>query len=255
MSSVYWDKFVLFGDSITQFSFEQKLGFSLAAELQDRYVRKFDILNRGFSGYNSEHARRLLPLILNAENKPGLSEIKLMTLFFGTNDACNRPHQHVELHRYLENMKYMIELIKEKGIKLVVIAPCFHDANMVIKNGISDSVINSNKVMKTYSDALKDLCETEKVPMIELRKELLPLTGYSDEQILNEEFDNLSTVLVDGIHLTAEAYKIFFRELIEIISTCYPELNADNLPLKFARHEEIDPSNIEATMFQNIDIK
>ena len=51
-------RFVLFGDSITQ------QGFSVGGwggRLQDRYARFADVENRGFSGYNSEWARLLLP--------------------------------------------------------------------------------------------------------------------------------------------------------------------------------------------------
>lgn len=253
--SAYWDKFVLFGDSITQFTFEQHLGFSLAAELQNRYVRKFDILNRGFSGYNSEHARQLLPVILNAEHRPGVSEVKLMTIFFGTNDSCSQPHQHVELSRYIENSKYMIEMIKEKGIKPIIIAPCFHDSAMAIERFGFASRVNNNKNMKSYSDALKKLCEEMKVPMVELREELLPITGYTDEQILDEKFDNLSKALVDGIHLTGESLKILYEKLIKTIAINYPELEAESLPLKFAEHRDIDPANIEGTMFKNIELK
>lgn len=68
-----YGKFVLFGDSITQFSCTQ-YGFHPA--LQNVYIRKLDVINRGFSGYNSEHARQILPKILESE-----TNIKLMTIF------------------------------------------------------------------------------------------------------------------------------------------------------------------------------
>lgn len=40
------------GDSITQGSFDQSRGFAFGAELQQAYVRRLDVMNRGFSyGY------------------------------------------------------------------------------------------------------------------------------------------------------------------------------------------------------------
>ena len=44
---------VLFGDSITQRGFAAG---GWGARLADHYVRKADIINRGFSGYNSTWA-------------------------------------------------------------------------------------------------------------------------------------------------------------------------------------------------------
>lgn len=60
-----YDQFILFGDSITQMSYNQENGFGLGAQLEDgrstfsmnpccsltrpAYARKLDVINRGFS--------------------------------------------------------------------------------------------------------------------------------------------------------------------------------------------------------------
>lgn len=61
-----YDQFILFGDSITQMSYNQDIGFGLGAQLQEGrlinfvqlarhtdhlivYARKLDVINRGFS--------------------------------------------------------------------------------------------------------------------------------------------------------------------------------------------------------------
>ena len=54
------DQFILFGDSITQQAFSEH-GAPFGAALTDAYIRKLDIVNRGFSGYNSSHAFDILP--------------------------------------------------------------------------------------------------------------------------------------------------------------------------------------------------
>lgn len=53
MAAYVLDTFVLFGDSITQGSFEP--GYNgIGQRLSHVYARKLDVLNRGFAGYNSE---------------------------------------------------------------------------------------------------------------------------------------------------------------------------------------------------------
>lgn len=61
-----YDQFILFGDSITQMSYNQDIGFGFGAQLQEGglishyswhniltlysvYARKLDVINRGFS--------------------------------------------------------------------------------------------------------------------------------------------------------------------------------------------------------------
>lgn len=81
-STMLRPKFLLFGDSITQKSFS--VG-GWGAALTDAYQRKADVLNRGYSGYNSRWALQLLDRVL-PEEVPG--EIVLSTVFFGANDAA-----------------------------------------------------------------------------------------------------------------------------------------------------------------------
>ena len=54
-----YEKFLLFGDSITEFAFntrpteDGKDQYALGAALVNEYTRKMDILQRGFKGYTS----------------------------------------------------------------------------------------------------------------------------------------------------------------------------------------------------------
>lgn len=55
-----WRRLILFGDSLTQYSFQVGgWGSRLADELQ----RKVDVLNRGFSGYNTDNAVKFMKQI------------------------------------------------------------------------------------------------------------------------------------------------------------------------------------------------
>lgn len=91
---------VLFGDSITQFAYgESPLGTPVrigwASLLSEAYQRRADVLNRGFSGYNTRHALALVPKLFASKtgaggdnNSNGNGNLPLFcTVFFGANDA------------------------------------------------------------------------------------------------------------------------------------------------------------------------
>lgn len=75
-------QFVLFGDSITQKSFSPG---GWGAAVADAYQRKADVVNRGYSGYNSRWALHLLGRVFPAERA---GDTALATVFFGANDAA-----------------------------------------------------------------------------------------------------------------------------------------------------------------------
>ncbi|KAG8538945.1 hypothetical protein GDO81_003288 [Engystomops pustulosus] len=121
---ISWPRILLFGDSITQFSFEAN-GWGLG--LAEKLVRKCDVLNRGLSGYNSRWAKHVLPKLIpdstHAEN------MAAVTIFFGANDSSLKdlnPQQHVPLEEYADNLRSMVQYLKSVNIqqeKIVLITP------------------------------------------------------------------------------------------------------------------------------------
>lgn len=71
---------VLLGDSITEFG-GQDGGW--AALLGRDYVRKADVINRGYSGYNSRWGAYVVEEAAGAF----AGRARLATIFFGANDA------------------------------------------------------------------------------------------------------------------------------------------------------------------------
>lgn len=245
----------MFGDSITQMSFNQDLGFGMGAALQAHYVRKLDIIDRGFGGYNSEHARVILPQILEAETQTkGKADIKLMTIFFGTNDAVDG-FQHVTLEKYLSNMEIVIKDALKEQINLIVIGPGLHDTDLLLQQPDRNEKIVSNARYKKYSDGLKELCETFKVPFLDTWHLFQVESGYTEQEILDEKFDTLSKFLTDGIHYTADAYKLVFKEILKIIDQNYPELAAEKLQMHLPDIFDMDPNDVDNTIFKNVELK
>eukprot|EP00581_Thalassiosira_minuscula_P011899 CAMPEP_0183728702 /NCGR_PEP_ID=MMETSP0737-20130205/28718_1 /TAXON_ID=385413 /ORGANISM="Thalassiosira miniscula, Strain CCMP1093" /LENGTH=188 /DNA_ID=CAMNT_0025960715 /DNA_START=40 /DNA_END=603 /DNA_ORIENTATION=+ len=121
-------KIILFGDSITQMSFSAS-DCGWGACLADRYQRRADVLNRGFSGYNSGW---FLKFAATDEGKADLFEhegVRLVTIFFGANDASDsglNERQHVPLETYQSNVKEIVSLARSNfgdDINIILISP------------------------------------------------------------------------------------------------------------------------------------
>ena len=105
-------RFVLLGDSITQYSFAEG-GFG--AMIADRYQRRVDVCCRGYSGYNSRWVLELLPNI--CDRSGGDSVTRLVVVFFGANDSSLPEHnlrQHVPLGEYADNLKAIAAALRRQ---------------------------------------------------------------------------------------------------------------------------------------------
>ena len=91
--------FVLFGDSITQASFSAQAGWG--AMLADTWTRCADVINRGYSGYNTRWAREVASRVFargGSTSRPALAVV-----WFGANDAAKPEHnlrQHVPVAEF-----------------------------------------------------------------------------------------------------------------------------------------------------------
>ena len=100
---------VLFGDSITQQAFGVDGRVGWASLLAADYSRRADVLNRGFSGYNTKMALDLLPSIFTQ----GDSGVLFCTVFFGANDATlPGERQHVPIDDYEKNLETIVTSIR-----------------------------------------------------------------------------------------------------------------------------------------------
>ncbi|CAI0445032.1 unnamed protein product [Linum tenue] len=73
-------KIYLFGDSITEMSFEEA---GWGASLTNHFARTADVVLRGYSGYNTRWALKVAERVF-----PAAGEAVAVTVFFGANDAC-----------------------------------------------------------------------------------------------------------------------------------------------------------------------
>jgi lysophospholipase L1-like esterase len=113
-------KVYLLGDSITQWSFStEHCGWG--ASLADWFGRSVDIVNRGFSGYNSRMYKFLVLKLLPSFDP----DILMMTLFLGANDSSSGD-QRVPLDEYRDNLISIISYCQMKvnpEMEILLITP------------------------------------------------------------------------------------------------------------------------------------
>ncbi|KAL3232314.1 Isoamyl acetate-hydrolyzing esterase [Nakaseomyces bracarensis] len=227
-----FDKFLLFGDSITQFSsgrcetVEQAADideFSLGSGLGAVYNRKLDVVVRGFSGYNTRWGLPILEAILAAEresrSKNHQGRIVMSTVFFGSNDSVSSGPQRVPLDEFGKNVRCMITKLQELDIKPVLVTPARVEPNQWAENFQQDKengYIRSDVFYKEYRDQLLKLGEEFNVPVVDL------YAAFASE--------NVSELLTDGVHFTGKGYRVFFKALMDTIAKHYPEMTPQALP-------------------------
>jgi isoamyl acetate esterase len=114
---------LLLGDSLTQEGFGPG---GWASRLTGAYTRRADVLNRGYSGYNTTMYLDILPRILGStkdedsndgesalRGTSGAVDVLFCTVFLGANDAAlpGEP-QHVPIDQYRQNLQRIVQDVR-----------------------------------------------------------------------------------------------------------------------------------------------
>jgi lysophospholipase L1-like esterase len=201
-----YGQMILFGDSITQQSENQERGFAFAPALRDNYIRRLDVLNRGFSGYTSQLALHVLPQFMP---DPSQARVRLMTVFFGANDACIPGNaQHVPLDEYLANLKATLHhpAVLAHQAKVLLVTPAPVDEHQLEPNDLAigySSVQRTAANTKRYADACRDLGKQLDVPVVDLWTIFMDAAGWKGRGPLpgakhTKPNQVLGSLLVDG---------------------------------------------------------
>ncbi|KAF1972355.1 SGNH hydrolase [Bimuria novae-zelandiae CBS 107.79] len=244
--STTWDKILLFGDSITQDSFNQQRGFAFSAGLQHEYIRRLDVINRGFSGYTSRQALKILPHVIPS---PSTANIRLLVVFLGANDSSlpgAENKQHVPLPEYVSNLEQILKhpSVTAHNPKIVLIAPAPIDEHLVWdddKTKGRHAVSRKNAVLKQYSEAAVELGDKLGVPVVNLWKAFMAKTGWKAEEWKESEpivgslempqNEELVRLLSDGLHFNPAGYQLMLGEFLKVVREKIPDLAPENVPL------------------------
>ena len=161
---------VLFGDSLTQRSFEPS---GWGAALAHLYGRRCDVYNRGFGGYNTRWCRSMVGELFPAHETPLLA-----TVLLGTNDAALfdvEPAAHVPLEEYEDNLTAIVTHVKKRCVHVIVLTPpCMDERQRLAfqkeKYGADalGALDRRNANTKRYAEVATRVAETLDVPCVDL---------------------------------------------------------------------------------------
>lgn len=215
-----WKKLILFGDSNTQFGFSQEGRW--ASNLANMLQRKCDVINRGFSGYNTDQLKVMFPKIMGEFD---VSSVCGMTLMLGSNDSARpdtRTLQHVPLERFDTNLRsmidYLLDTYKLDKRKLIMLSPPrIFESKWQKEIGV-ENANHFDYLVKDYARVCKQIADDKELNFVDFYK------------IMEDYGPNYSELLFDGLHLSGLGSDLLFSSITPLINKnietdlkfCYP---------------------------------
>ncbi|KAI2630685.1 SGNH hydrolase [Hypoxylon sp. NC1633] len=224
-----YNQVVLFGDSLFQGASQVQDGFSFQGALQSQCIRYLDVVNRGFSGYNTKNALKLLPEIFLPPS-PSNPRIEYLLVLLGANDAClpiPTNTQGVPIEQYKENLINIIthDYVRAHNPKILLVTPPPVDEIRITVLDLASGHAQATRqaaVSAAYSEtARKVAAEVPGVVLIDLQKAIMDkaisLTPKGDASgpplplgYPGGQRGALEKLLPDGLHMSGEAYQVFY---------------------------------------------
>ena len=215
-----WPAILLLGDSVTQRGFE--IG-GWASLLADAYVRKADVLNRGFGGYNSQWL--LDAMVQHAELLLPQSKMLFICVFLGANDAAAN-FQGVPVAQYEENLAKIVAVLRSTygaSTRVFLLGPPpVEESEWLLsmrQKGVDATTSNRrNEAVQPYVAAVKRVACSHSCTFVD-----------SFEAISTNFVGHLADAFVDGLHLSTKGNAAVFRTLMNAIERDTPEVAAASL--------------------------
>lgn len=235
---------------------------SLQANLQTDYIRRLDVINRGLSGYTSRMGLCALKPFLPFDRAAAWPDLKLVTVFYGANDACIPGElQHVKLESYVEALQGIIAHVSGRSAGVILITPPPVNEHQ-FQRLPSGTFQRRAGITSQYAQAAEKLARTSGIPCVDLwmlfMKEVGWQEGFQREcccgrigvtsppvQITQQHIPGcfhapvsfadaehcLEDFLVDGLHLTQLGYDHLYLELMRVIRLEVPQFAPESLPM------------------------
>ncbi|KAF8305045.1 SGNH hydrolase [Clavulina sp. PMI_390] len=241
-----FDNIVLFGDSITQISW---IPGGLSQRLAEAYTRKFDVINRGFNGYNSEWGLTVFKQIFpTSELQLHLPTVRLLTIWWGANDATMPGDvQHVDVEKYAENLHTTVSLVTSPtspyhspSTRILLITP--PPVNPKQRGSFPGQEPGStwdsrnNVQTKAYAEAVRRVGSECDIPVVDVWTLLWKYADGDEEK--------LAPLLFDGLHLNEKGYGMVYDELMIKLKETSPELLPGAVETLFPSWDKVDPDHI-----------
>jgi isoamyl acetate esterase len=218
--------FILFGDSITQRG--HAVG-GWAARLADTYGRRADIINRGYSGYNTSKALQLLSLVFPKGSTPPA----LVTVFLGANDAAllqlHTSGHHVPVELYAAQLAAIVRGVREAygsqapPVLLIAPPPVDEPARVRANNERHGTPLDAppervNEVTGEYAAACRRVAAELGCPCLCTFSHFQAQHGWRE------------THLNDGLHFAPAGDEALHAALLELIARELPHLSPHRIP-------------------------
>ncbi|KAG9268483.1 hypothetical protein AMEX_G17466 [Astyanax mexicanus] len=234
INSIVWPQVVLFGDSITQFSFQVN---GWGSEIANRLARKCDVVNRGLSGYNTRWAKIVLPRLLPA--CPPACPVAAVTVFFGANDCSlqdKNPQQHIPCEEYTENLKDMVKYLASAGVSndkvIFITPPPLHEPSWEKECILKGSSLNRlNSVTGQYAQACVQTAGQCGVDVLDLWS------------LMQKDGQDFTVYLSDGLHLSEKGNQFVAEHLWKLL-----ESRVADLPFILPYWADVDAKNPENSL-------
>ncbi|CAN8096273.1 unnamed protein product [Discula destructiva] len=225
---------VLFGDSLFQGSVEVQDGFSFSAAIQNHCARRYDVINRGFSGYNTSQAVKMLEQVFPKPTAGG-PQLKYLLILLGANDASiprSDENQAVPLEQYTRNLTHIVthpHIAAHSSHKVLVITPPPVDEIRTAEVDFAQRGHNTHSSVRqaAYSQAARDVAAAAaaaggNVKVVDLQKALMEYAvartpGWEEKEgvllgsVESGERGYLRELLPDGLHMNGEAYRVLWE--------------------------------------------
>lgn len=217
-----YDIIMLLGDSLTQRS---GMPGGLAQRLADDYLRRLDVLNRGFGGYQTEWAIPVFKEIFPMQDGR-LPKVQLLIIWLGANDAAVPPSpQHIPHDKYQKNLETLVEMVRSPTSAYY--SPCTRII-LITPPPVNTHVWRAHRDFKTtesYAQTTKKVGEGLQIPVADVWTMIWEACG-KEERALDKYLD-------DGLHLNAAGYEIVHQAVMRIIEEKYPDIHPDKLKFVF----------------------
>lgn len=220
---------LLFGDSLTARSiaatYQSAPGW--ATLLRESFPH-FDILVRGFSGYNSRWACHIFPKVLRPP-----SPVRIVLILLGTNDSVPMGSpQHVPIEEYSRNLKRLALHAKQHHAQPILLTP------PSVEHNATDIQERSNDAVAMYANACVETELQLQIPVIDLF------------QALSSRMEvNCESLFTDGVHLSRLGNHAVFETVAHKLPLLCPMLaDPQVLQSPFPLWSQVDHHNPVASL-------
>lgn len=227
-------KIYLFGDSITEESYADG---GWGASLTNHFSRTADVVLRGYSGYNTRWALKVLDRVFHAE--AAVEEPVAVTVFFGANDACLPDRygafQHVPLDEYKDNLHTIFSSLKKRwptAVVLFITPPPIDEAARLqfpYAENASGLPERTNEAAGAYAKACIDVAKECGTPVVDIWTKMQEVPDWR------------KLCLRDGLHLAQSGNRIVFEEIVEKLREA--SVSLEKLPVDLPFFSEINPKD------------